>query len=36
MSDDKLKRMRLRIAIGGLILLLAGASWFYLVSFGPR
>ncbi len=36
MSQDKLKAMRLRIAIGGLILLIAGAAWFYLVSFGPR
>ena len=36
MSEDRLKAMRLRMAFGGLILLIADAAWFYLVSFGPR
>lgn len=34
--SDGMKKMRLRIAIGGIVLLLAGAAWFYMVTFGPR
>ncbi len=34
--SDTTKKMRLRIAVGGIILLIAGAAWFYMVSFGPR
>jgi hypothetical protein len=34
--SDGMKRIRMRIAVGGVILLLAGAAWFFLISFGPR
>lgn len=32
--SDGMKRMRLRIALGALVLLAAAAAWFYMVSFG--
>jgi hypothetical protein len=34
--SDSIKKMRHHIAIGGAILLVAGAVWWFLVSFGQR
>lgn len=34
--SDSTRSMRLRIAVGGIILLLVGGAWYYLISFPPR
>ncbi len=34
--SNRMKRMQLRIAIGGMILLLAGAAWVYRMSYMLR
>jgi hypothetical protein len=34
MAKEVMKRIHLRIAIGAVILLAAGAIWYYEISFG--